>query len=134
MARRSILWPPKLSGGRLVMTPDPDLADLEDANVELRQIIGVSLLPGENNHPFNDPAEIGIRDPTYQGASRAQQAQIRARVRDVFARLQRERRARLVEVSFRREVVDDLSSLIVRIEYENLETGGRLALESTLNG
>ena len=86
MARRSILWPPKLSGGRLVMTPDPDLADLEDANVELRQVIGMSLLPGENAHPFNDPAEVGTQDPTYQGATRAQQAQIRARVRNVFAR------------------------------------------------
>ena len=81
-----------------------------------------------------DPVEVGIRDPTYQGASRAQQAQIRARVRDVFARLQRERRARLVEVTFRREVVDDLQGMVVRVEYENLETGGRQALESTING
>lgn len=122
--RRSILWPPKIIGGRCVLTPDPrDPAS--DPNVAVSQIIALSLLPGSSTHPWNRQQGLGVTDPTFAPLSAASRQGRRGDIRERFAQLERERRARLVNVV---ESEGD-STLIVSVTYENLETGERVDLE-----
>ncbi len=127
--KRTILWPPTVAGGRLLMTEDPD-SDPRDPNVALRQIIGLALLGAESSNPWNTE---GGRDPTYARNSAATRARLSSRVREVFAGLERTHRAKLVGVTFPADP-DHPEALNVRIDYHNLETGGRASLELTRNG
>lgn len=126
--RRSILWPPKLAGGRLAMTPDPNDPGA-DFDVELRQIIGLGLLDGSSGNPFNAGDELGVNDPTFRGATNAERGVIRGQIRRRFRRLERDRRARLVSVEFRTDTVQGNPRLLADITYTNLETGERRDME-----
>lgn len=135
---RSIRWPPKLSGGRLLMTPSPDDATLRDIdeNIELRQVIALGVQDGESSNPFNVPDQLGIPDVTFSAQTGASRAQLRGRIRERFAVLERQRRARLIAVDFSRTGPnvdgDPVPRLIAAITYENLETGARQDLEQSI--
>ncbi len=129
--RRSILWPPSLSGGRLVMTPDPAV-DTTDPDVEIRQTIALSLLDCGNANPFN--GALGVPEQAYRSAGAADAARLNAAVRARFAQLERDHRARLVEIVIGDVVDGPLTARPVTVVYENLETGERQQMEASLNG
>lgn len=128
--KRTIVWPPKVRGGRLAMTEDPETDPL-DPDAALRQIIRLNLLDGSSSNPWN--AGVGTTDPTFSRNDAATQARLRARVRDVFQRLERTKRAKLVAVRFPRDPQDP-ARLVLEVEYVNLETSGRLNMEIAPNG
>lgn len=128
MAKRSIEWPPRVVGGRLAMTPDVTTGG--SPTVALGQIVALSLLDAGNANPFNATDELGVADPTFSPMSAGGQAVIRARVQKQFARLARERRARLVALAFERS--EDVLTAV--LTYDDLETGGRERLQVPING
>ena len=132
MASRSIRWPPVLSGGRLLMTPDPDDPRLtpEDRGIELRQLLAICVQDATGANPFNAGAGLGVRDATFSGQSNGSKAQVRARIETQFRRLEAARRARLTDVTFAKG--EAAGELLVQITYEDLETGSRQRLEQAL--
>lgn len=126
--KRTIRWPPTVEGGRLVLTADPDDTDADtDARGEgLRQIIRLRLLDGRSDNAFNEPDNLGIRDPTFSQANAAGLARLRAEVTRHFRELERQRRAKLVSVAVNQA---EAGTVEIRIEYEDLETGGRDRME-----
>lgn len=115
------------------MTPDPS-DETALPNVELNQIIAISLLDGSNGNPFNARDKIGVREPAYKGSSNASRAQIQGEIRRRFERLAREKRAKLLEVEFESKDVAGVPHLFVQIVFENLETGARQSVEVPVNG
>lgn len=131
MAKRTITWPPVVEGGRLSMTADPTgAADADARGAALRQVIRLRLGDGYSTNGFNAPDRLGIADPTFGAASVSGLATIRSEVVRHFRALERERRAKLVTVA-----VDpgQAGTVTVRIEYEDLETGGRDRMELARN-
>lgn len=128
--RRSILWPPTVSGGRLVMTPDPQDPEA-DSDGALRQIVMLSLLDYKSTNPWNDG--LGLADPTFTPNTAGEHARLRAAISTRFSRLERERRARLVGCEIRVSP-DARSVLLVDLTYDNLETGGRRQMDLSVNG
>jgi hypothetical protein len=126
--RRTIEWPPRVVGGRLAMTPDPD-TDPADPGLSLRQIVRLSCLPGRSTNAFNDADRLGVDDATWSAQNSAGEATMREGIVRQFARLERERRARLVELSFTRSRTGELG---VRVSYEDLESGTRQEMEASL--
>lgn len=120
MAARSILWPPVLEGGRLEMTPDlDDPATLDgDLDLELSQIIALSLLSYRCANPFN--TGLGMADPTWSAQDSATETAIRARVTARFKVLEGTRRARLDAITFARSPATGV--LTCSIAYHSLET------------
>lgn len=127
--KRSVIWPPKVRAGRLAMTEDPE-SDPLDPNAALRQVIRLNLLDGSSSNPWN---QVGTPDPTFQPNDATTRARLRARVRQVFRKLERAKRAKLAGISFDR-VEGNRAALSMRIDFLNLETGGRTAMEVTRNG
>lgn len=121
--KRTIVWPPRLDGGRLAMTADPEDEDAQDPGQALRQIVALAVRGGSSAHPWHDPDDA---DPTFARGP-ASEARIRLRVRRVFDRLERTHRARLADLSIRRFP----GGLAVQIAYTDLETGGRQSMEIT---
>lgn len=123
MGRRSIMWPPVLEGGRLEMTPDPDLATGEDLDVELSQIIALSLLPFSSTNPWH--SGLGMRDGTWDAQNRTTQGAVRAAIKERFRKLEAEKRARLLDVTF----TDKPGERSVVVEYLSLETSRKARTE-----
>lgn len=123
--KRSIRWPPVVEGGRMLMTPDPD-SDPADPSEALRQIIRLNLMDGTSENPWNGPA-LGTPDQAYTTTGPAQRARVRARVVDLFRRLERTRRAKLASIAF----PSSGPALIVAIDYTDLESGSRDRMELT---
>jgi len=115
---RSIRWPPEIVDGRLVWTQDPAEAT--------RQIVRLSLSAGTSSHPF--VARRGVTPWSAQAAGG--EAEARRRIADTFRKLEAERRARLVSLSFERRG----GEFLALVSYEDLETGRRDALEGRIDG
>ena len=131
--KRTIRWPPKVRGGRLPMTEDPE-SDPLDADAALRQIIRLNLLDGTSGNPWGGQAGgAGLQDQTFARNAPTTKAVIRSKVRRVFQSLERTHRAKLVGLEFPRDP-DRPARLVVRIVYSNLETGGRQSMEIAPNG
>lgn len=122
--RRTIRWPPRIVGGRVVMTADPEVED-SDPNEALIQTMALGLLPGTSTNPWNDRDRIGVDDQTFSAVDGPQRRIRRALVERRFRLLERERRAKLVSV----QESTRSGETVVRIEYDNLETGERVATE-----
>lgn len=129
--KRTILWPPKVLGGRLAMTEDPS-SDPVDPGAALRQIIRLNLLDGSHANPFHGTG--GVPDATFRAADPTTRARLRSDVREVFRRLERTHRAKLIGQSFAPPDPDAPGRLVLQIEYEDLETGGRQNMEIARNG
>lgn len=86
---------------------------------QLRKIIVLSLLDGDSSNPWNTDA--GIPNPAFRLTSIAMKAEILARVKARFKRLDAEHRARLIEARFLREVDSD-GTLELTIRYLDLHT------------
>ena len=112
------------------MTPDPT-SDPEDPAVALRQVIRLALLDGTSTNPWN--GGVGTPDQAFKRNAPVTQARLRSRVLEVFRRLERTHRAKLVAVTFPRDP-DHPARLTVRVEYTDLENGGRDNLEIAANG
>ena len=129
--KRTIRWPPVVRAGRLLKTESPTARELTDPGAALRQVIRLALLDGTSGNPWND--DTGLPDQTFRPNDPATRARIRAKVNEVFRRLERTKRAKLVGISFPRDPADG-ATLTVRIEYADLESGGRQDLEIAANG
>lgn len=119
--KRSLHFPLRVTGGRLVMTPAPSAGADPTA---LNQILALSLLDATSTNPWNAADDLGLRDPTFS-SRRATEARVRARIRARFTRLERAKRCRLIEAALTWEGAE----LRVVITYESLETGDRQQLE-----
>ena len=124
--RRTIIWPPVIDGGQVMMTPDPDL-ESSDEDQALEQSLGLGLLPGNSSNPWNTQEGVGVPDQTFSAINGASRRVRRGEVEERFASLERERRARLVSINERTSAD---GAVFVEIEYENLETGERSRLEA----
>jgi len=113
------------------MTEDP-ATDPTDPDAALRQVIRLNLLDGSNANPWN--TGIGTPDPTFRPNSPATRARLRAGVRETFARLERTHRAKLASLTFDPPSPAAPGVLVMRLEYVNLETGGRTSMEIARNG
>jgi hypothetical protein len=113
----SIQWPPDLESGR---------AALVDGADELRQVIRLALLDAQNGNPFNSDLDPG-GEAVWAAMAPAASGEAAARVRSVFARLERERRARLEAV----DVADAgaTGDRTITVRYLDLETGRPDVLE-----
>lgn len=129
--KRSIQWPPRVVGGRLQMTPDPEDDLVVDRTVALRQLIALSVQDGRSGNPWNTADQLGVNDATFAPATIATQATIKAQVKRQFGRLERERRARLVAVTV---APGQPGELRVDITYIDLETQERLNMEIARHG
>jgi hypothetical protein len=129
--KRTIAWPPVISGGRMKMTEAPSARAPLDAGAALRQVIRLALLDGTSGNPWNGAA--GTPDQAFRSNDPATRARLRSRVHEVFRRLERTKRAKLIALTFPRDALNP-ASLIVRIEYSDLESGGRQDLEIAANG
>lgn len=131
MAGRTVTWPPRLTGGRWDMTADPSdaTADKWDRGEALRQVIRLSLLGGPGDNPWNVQAGVGVEGVAFVGKGRADLRGLRTYVRQRFAALERQRRAKLESMD-----LDTSTPGVVKvsIRYHDLETDGRDALEITL--
>lgn len=129
--KRTVTWPPVVRGGRLQMTEPAATRAPLDGGAALRQIIRLNLLDGSSTNPWN--ADAGTPDQAFKSNDPATRARLRSRVLDVFRRLERTKRAKLVSLAFPRDP-ENPGRLIVRIEYSDLESGGRQDLEIAANG
>lgn len=112
------------------MTPDPD-ADgtlAAEIDVELSQILALSLLPFDSANPFQRSG-LGMADPTWSPVNRAAQTGIRARIEERFKGFERQRRAKLVEIAFS-PAVD--GAWTIAIDYLSLETSRQGRVERPL--
>lgn len=121
--KRTIRWPMQVSGGRLVMTADPD-SGAGDQTEALRQIIRQALKSGRSTNAWTERQNLGLRDATFG----VDYARTRHSITRVFARLERLKRAKLSEVSFATHP-DKAGELHVTISYVDLETQGRERME-----
>jgi len=112
------------------MTPDPD-TDPDDPAVALRQVIRLACLDGTSTNPWN--TGIGTPDQTFKRNDTGTRARLRSRLHQVFRRLERSHRAKLVGVTFPRDP-DRPATLIARVEYTDLENGTRDSMEIAPNG
>lgn len=126
--KRTIVWPPQLSGGRCAMTPDPNSPG-DDPDEALRQIVRLALFEGTSTNAWNVRDRLGIADPAFGPVSVAGQARLRAEIERQFKRLEKSRRAKLVAVTFR----PGDAQMLLDVEYENLESGGRDRMEIARN-
>lgn len=122
--RRTIAWPPDLTGGRCRLTADPADGTASDHGEALRQAIRLGLLDHSSANPWL-PEGVGIPDQAFGALSVAGAAQLEAAVRARLASLETERRARLVSVS----VSTSGATRSVQVVYEDLEQGQRRSLE-----
>lgn len=130
--KKTLAWPPRLENGGLAMTASPDDPDATDRGEALRQIVRLCVLPGENANPWNP--ELGVPDGTFQPDRLRDRATVEARIRTRFSELERQRRARLVSVTFGTSTDGGLQTRTVALVYEDLEQGGRENLEVSING
>jgi len=128
--KRTVIWPPKVVGGRLAMTEDP-ATDPVDPSAALRQVIRLSVLDGTSTNPWNKG--VGTTDQSFKRSDAGTRARLRARVASVFGRLERTHRAKLVGISFPPDPSNP-ATMTVLVEYTDLETGGRESLEIAPNG
>jgi hypothetical protein len=126
--KRSVTWPPRIVNGGLAMTADPEAdTDNEEARGEaLRQVIRLRHLEGRSANAFQLGDQLGINDATFTPSTAAAAGQIRSESARHFRRLERERRAK--GVSSRLDTTTP-GTLILAVEYEDLETGGRSTME-----
>ncbi len=124
--KRTIRWPLQVSGGRLVMTADPDSGG-GDQTESLRQIIRLALKSGRSTNAWTERQSLGLRDATFG----VDYARTRQSITRIFARLERLKRAKLAEVSFAISPDKD-GELKVAISYVDLETQGRERMEVAL--
>lgn len=110
------------------MTPDPS-TDPADPGLSLRQIVRLSLLPGGSTNAFNLADKLGVDDATFQRNNAATEGKIREGTTRQFARLERDARARLIDLTFTRRA----GNLGVRVRYEDLENGTRESMEASIS-
>jgi hypothetical protein len=124
--RRTIVWPIQLERGGVTMTPDPAAAG-PDPGAALRQLIRLALLPSDTTNPWI-AGQVGTADQTFKATTQQAIGRKLAEVRDLFAELERTRRARLLSVSASRNG----GTLLIPIEYLDLETQRREQMEVSL--
>lgn len=121
--KRTMAWPPVVEHGRARMTADPDDPAADDRGEALRQIIRLNVMDGGNANPFNPP--IGVDSIVFKRGQERDLSVMRSQVAERFRTLERQRRARLVDV-----VIDKAEgAVMVRVTYEDLETQRRENLE-----
>lgn len=87
----------------------------------LPAIIALGLLPGESTNPYNKRDGLVPEDLVWEAASPEGYARGEALVRRLMRSLERQRRARLLEVS--RAGRSESGELRFRVRFVNLETG-----------
>lgn len=117
---RTVRWPPDLRAGRLAWTADPGEA--------VRQIVRLSLSAASSANPFSSDRSL----EAFDALDAAGETRVRDRIRAVFVRLERERRARLLDLRISRD--RGAGEVRAVIEYEDLETSRRERLEGRIDG
>lgn len=115
---KTLVWPPKIVHGGAAMTSGPDEAN--------RQAIRLALTRGPSGNAFHDSPAL----PVFEPLSQRTEAAVRHHVEGVFRGLERDRRARLIAVSFARDQA--AGDLVVNVEYLDLETTRRDRMELPL--
>lgn len=129
--KRTIRWPLVISSGRATMTPDPMARDLtDDGRTEaLHQLISVALHDQSSTHPWDYRFGGSRTDRTFKPTGQRDAADAIADVRELFAELEADKRAKLLDV----RVTGAGAERRIAIEYLNLEHGTRRGLEVPSN-
>lgn len=127
--RRSIRWPPDLTGGRMALTADPDDPLATDRGEAVRQLVRLACLDPSTSNPWDLGLadRVGVPESAFAGAGA--EAAVRSRLDLQFGELERQRRARLLEVRISsRDGERDVAVL-----YEDLEQGTRHELQERIH-
>lgn len=109
---QGLAFPVRARNGRLVLV---------DGAEQVSKLILLSMMDGDSANPWND--DVGLDAPIFDVDTPGTRALVEQRIRDRFARLEADERARLVGISFETGTEGEVS---IRVSYVDLETDAEL--------
>ena len=110
---RGLAYPVRCVNGRLALCEGAE---------QVGKLVLLSMMDGDSANPWN--TDVGLNAPTFDLDSPATRAVVEQRIRERFARLEADERARLLSVTF--ENGEEAGEVAIRVAYVDLETDEEL--------